>query len=44
MITAALSLAAFIAGFGLCDRLKDRRAERAEAKLRAIRAEAKSAP
>lgn len=33
MLTAALTLAAFALGFWLCDRLKDRRAERAEAKL-----------
>ena len=36
MITAALALACFAAGWAVCNRLKDRRAERAEARVRQL--------
>ena len=46
MITAAvaIAIAAFALGFWACDRLKDRRAERAEAKLRAYELAARIDP
>lgn len=38
MLTAIVALASFAAGWWVCNRLKDRRAERAEALLRLAQA------